>query len=59
MKDTGVGIKPEDKVKLFKRFGFLDASREINTGGVGLGLYISKCIVEQFEGEVSVDSLPG
>ena len=46
VKDTGVGIKEEDKAKLFKQFGFLDATREVNTGGVGLGLHISKCIVE-------------
>ena len=41
MKDTGVGIKDEDKTKLFKQFGFLDATREINVGGIGLGLHIS------------------
>ena len=48
VEDTGVGIKQEDQLKLFKEFGFLDATREINTGGIGLGLHISKCLVEQF-----------
>jgi signal transduction histidine kinase len=40
--DTGVGIKKEDQEKLFKLFGFLDRTKELNTGGVGLGLHISK-----------------
>ena len=53
VKDTGIGIKLEDQPKLFKQFGFLDATREINTNGIGLGLHISKCLVNQFEGEVS------
>lgn len=51
--DTGVGIKIEDQQKLFKQFGFLDATREINTQGIGLGLHICKLLVAQFDGEVS------
>jgi len=39
--DTGIGIKEEDQDKLFKLFGFLDSSKELNTKGVGLGLHIS------------------
>jgi len=39
-------------------FGFLDATAEINTKGVGLGLYICKRIVTIFGGEVSVTSRP-
>ena len=41
VKDTGVGIKEEDQKKLFKLFGFIDTTKEINTKGIGLGLYIS------------------
>ena len=41
VKDTGVGIKKEDQSKLFKLFGFLDTTKEINTNGIGLGLHIS------------------
>jgi signal transduction histidine kinase len=41
VEDSGIGIKKEDKNKLFKLFGFLDASKELNTKGVGLGLHIS------------------
>ena len=41
VEDSGIGIKHEDKKKLFKLFGFLDASQELNAKGVGLGLHIS------------------
>jgi signal transduction histidine kinase len=41
VKDTGVGIKKEDQSKLFKLFGFLDTTKEMNTNGIGLGLHIS------------------
>ncbi len=41
MVDTGIGIKKEDLGKLFKLFGFLDATKEMNTKGIGLGLHIS------------------
>lgn len=37
-------------------FGFLDSTKELNSQGVGLGLYINKMIVEKFEGQVSVRS---
>jgi signal transduction histidine kinase len=42
--DNGIGIKQEDLGKLFKLFGFLDSSKELNTKGIGLGLHISKMI---------------
>ena len=54
--DTGVGIKKEDQEKLFKLFGFLDRTKELNTRGVGLGLHISKQIVQQFGGEIFCES---
>ena len=44
--DTGIGIKKEDQGKLFKLFGFLDSSQELNTKGIGLGLHISKMICQ-------------
>ena len=43
--DTGVGITKEDQKKLFKLFGYLDSTKELNTKGIGLGLHISKQIV--------------
>mmetsp|Transcript_30610 Transcript_30610/g.46974 ORF Transcript_30610/g.46974 Transcript_30610/m.46974 type:complete len:81 (+) Transcript_30610:2085-2327(+) len=39
--DTGIGIAYEDQDKLFKLFGFLNSSRQLNTKGIGLGLVIS------------------
>ena len=39
-----LGIKKEDMSKLFKLFGFLDTTKELNTKGIGLGLHISKKI---------------
>jgi signal transduction histidine kinase len=48
--DNGIGIKKEDQNKLFKLFGFLEQTKEINVKGIGLGLHICKLIVEQFGG---------
>lgn len=44
--DTGVGIQEKDKDKLFQLFGFLETTKELNTKGIGLGLHISKEIVQ-------------
>ena len=52
MQDTGIGMKEEDLPKLFKLFGFLEASKEINTQGIGLGLHISKKIVQHLRGDI-------
>ena len=40
--DTGLGIKEEDKSKLFKLFGFVQDANNMNTNGIGLGLVISE-----------------
>lgn len=42
--------------KLFKLFGFIDETKEVNQNGIGLGLYITKKIVEEFGGTVEVSS---
>ena len=52
VQDSGVGIKEEDLNKLFRLFGFLDETKELNTGGIGLGLHICKMIVQQFGGDI-------
>jgi K+-sensing histidine kinase KdpD len=47
-----MGIKRIDKKKLFKLFGFVQTTKEVNTRGIGLGLVISKKIVEMFDGDI-------
>lgn len=59
MKDTGLGISPEELKKLFRFFGTIKDDKDINRGGMGLGLTISKMIVESLGGEISVRSIPG
>jgi len=48
--DTGIGIKKKDRVKLFRLFGTLQNTRQMNTQGIGLGLVISENIVKAFDG---------
>ena len=56
VKDTGEGIRPKDQDKLFKLFGYLKATQNKNVNGIGLGLVISKQIVEQFGGKIYLKS---
>ena len=42
--------------KLFKLFGFLDTTKELNTKGIGLGLHISKKICQAFGGDIFCES---
>jgi two-component system sensor histidine kinase BarA len=51
-----MGIKREDKSKLFKLFGFVESTEDMNTRGIGLGLVISKKIVDNFEGNIGFKS---
>ena len=56
VRDTGIGIKKEDHKKLFKLFGFLENSKDLNSKGVGLGLHISQQITQEFGGKILLDS---
>lgn len=59
IKDTGIGI-PENKMnRLFKSFTQVDASSTRKFGGTGLGLIISKRLIEAMGGSISVKSTPG
>ena len=57
VRDHGIGIEPDDQPQIFERFERAVSSR--NYGGLGLGLYIVKRIVEAHAGTVAVDSKPG
>lgn len=57
VRDEGPGIGPEDKERLFKRFSRLDSTAA--KPGSGLGLYLSRLIVERHGGKIWVDSKPG
>lgn len=57
--DEGIGIAPENFVKLFQRFGRIEGALGKGIGGVGLGLYICKVYVEAMEGTIWVNSSPG
>ena len=54
VRDSGVGIKQEDIIKLFRFFGKISSTKDINKGGMGLGLTISKLIVQALGGEIDV-----
>jgi signal transduction histidine kinase len=59
VQDNGVGIKPEDQVKLFTAFHQIEAGALQKGGGSGLGLSICKEIVRRHGGAVGVHSAPG
>jgi PAS domain S-box-containing protein len=57
--DTGAGIAPEMRSRLFESFSQGDSSTTREYGGTGLGLAISRQIVEAFGGRIGVESEPG
>ena len=59
VKDTGVGIAPEDVPRVFEAFHQLDGSMQRRRSGVGLGLTISKRFVELHGGRIWAESEPG
>jgi CheY-like chemotaxis protein len=59
VEDTGIGIKAEDIGRLFVEFQKLDASTPKEHAGTGLGLALTRSIVEAQGGRVGVESAPG
>ncbi|MCE9668741.1 PAS domain-containing sensor histidine kinase [Myxococcus stipitatus] len=57
VRDEGIGISPEAQARIFHKFE--RAVSERNYGGLGLGLYVSRTLVEAMGGVIRVESLPG
>ena len=58
VRDTGIGIAPEDMPRLFTRFGRIVTSQNSHIDGSGLGLYLCREITLMHGGEVTADSSP-
>ena len=59
VRDTGIGIKPEDQPRLFEEFRQLDGSTSRAFEGTGIGLALCKRLIEMQGGHIWVDSTPG
>jgi signal transduction histidine kinase len=59
VKDHGVGIRAEFHDRIFHKFSQAETAITRNVGGAGLGLYISKQMIENMHGEIGFDSVPG
>ncbi len=57
--DTGIGIGPEDRERVFQRFYRTPDARALDGDGAGLGLCIARSIAESHGGEIEIESSPG
>lgn len=56
VRDTGIGIAPQDQAQIFKRFYRVDRERSRHKGGTGLGLAIAAAIAQSHQGSLRVQS---
>lgn len=59
VKDTGIGVPPEHRARIFERFYRVDKSRSKERGGTGLGLAIVKHICELYDAKIELKSSEG
>jgi two-component system phosphate regulon sensor histidine kinase PhoR len=59
VKDTGIGIEPEFRDKIFEEFFRTPQAKRFQTDGTGLGLAIIRGIVQRYHGTIRVESEPG
>ena len=59
VRDTGCGISEDNVKKFFKLFGEVKSTKKINQTGIGLGLAICKSLIQQFMGDINVDTRVG
>jgi signal transduction histidine kinase len=59
VRDPGIGIAPADQQRIFEKFTRLDPGLSRGVGGTGLGLYITRELIDRMGGTISVDSSPG
>jgi signal transduction histidine kinase len=59
IQDNGIGIHAKDLPHIFDHFYRSDSARPVKTGGAGVGLTISRKIIEMHGGQITVESQPG
>lgn len=59
VKDTGIGIAPEDQERLFQKFSRIQTDQARDVPGTGLGLWITKQLVERMQGKLYLNSIKG